>query len=72
MIKSEVRRMSKMAAEGKKLQKGKGGIRMVPVNDLFSSPFTLPEPAWVPDAQVRIIVLLYHEDIKVLTLGYCS
>lgn len=52
-----------MAAEGKKLQKGKGGIRMVPVNDLFSSPFTLPEPAWVPDAQVSVVVLLYHANI---------
>lgn len=29
---------------------------MVPVNETFSSPFTIPEPAWVPDAQCKSCV----------------
>ncbi|KAL4238096.1 Zinc finger FYVE domain-containing protein 21 [Mactra antiquata] len=41
-----------MAGEGKKLKKGFGGdMRMVPVDDSLSSPFSLPETPWVPDAQ---------------------
>ncbi|XP_045180167.2 zinc finger FYVE domain-containing protein 21-like isoform X2 [Mercenaria mercenaria] len=42
-----------MAATGKMLQKGKGGMRMVPVNESSASPFTLPEPSWIPDAQCQ-------------------
>ncbi|XP_052767730.1 zinc finger FYVE domain-containing protein 21-like [Mya arenaria] len=42
-----------MAKEGKTLVKCKSGYRMVPVNVQMSSPFTLQEPAWVPDAQCQ-------------------
>ncbi|KAJ8308159.1 hypothetical protein KUTeg_013033 [Tegillarca granosa] len=38
-----------MAAPEKKLVKSKSGLRMVPVKDIHTSPFTLSEPPWVPD-----------------------
>jgi len=41
-----------MAADGKKLVKERGDLRMFPVDDTLTSPFTLPEPTWVPDSQV--------------------
>lgn len=40
-----------MAATEKKLVKSKSGYRMVPVIDTHTSPFTISEPAWVPDTQ---------------------
>ena len=49
-----------MAEKGKMLQKGKGGMRMVPVNESSASPFTLPEPFWIPDGQVRVINKVGH------------
>jgi len=36
----------------KKLVKCKSGLKIVPVNDTFQSPFYLKEPSWVPDEEV--------------------
>ncbi|OWF41179.1 zinc finger FYVE domain-containing protein 21-like [Mizuhopecten yessoensis] len=38
-----------MSAPEKKLVRSKSGLRMVPVNYMHSSPFTVNEPPWVPD-----------------------
>ncbi|XP_042194012.1 zinc finger FYVE domain-containing protein 21 isoform X2 [Callorhinchus milii] len=37
--------------EGKKLVRSPSGLRMVPENGAFSSPFSLSEPQWVPDKE---------------------
>lgn len=44
----------KMSAvpDGKKLVRSPSGLRMVPENGAFSSPFSLDEPQWVPDKEV--------------------
>lgn len=44
----------KMSAvpDGKKLVRSPSGLRMVPENGAFSSPFSLAEPQWVPDKEV--------------------
>lgn len=47
----------KMAADGKKLIREKGDLRMVPVDESLTSPFTLSEPKWIPDAQVYVVDL---------------
>lgn len=46
--------MEKMSAvpDGKKLVRSPSGLRMVPENGAFSSPFSLDEPQWVPDKEV--------------------
>ncbi|XP_030626979.1 zinc finger FYVE domain-containing protein 21 [Chanos chanos] len=36
---------------GKKLVRSPSGLRMVPENGAFSSPFSLDEPQWVPDKE---------------------
>ena len=46
--------IEKMAASGKKLVKSKSGYRMIPVIESQTSPFTIDEPAWVPDTQVLL------------------
>ncbi|XP_059505109.1 zinc finger FYVE domain-containing protein 21 isoform X3 [Stegostoma tigrinum] len=38
-------------ADGKKLVRSPSGLRMVPENAAFSSPFSLDEPQWVPDKE---------------------
>ncbi|XP_043553461.1 zinc finger FYVE domain-containing protein 21 isoform X3 [Chiloscyllium plagiosum] len=38
-------------ADGKKLVRSPSGLRMVPVNGAFNSPFSLDEPQWVPDKE---------------------
>lgn len=38
--------------DGKKLVRSPSGLRMVPENGAFSSPFSLDEPQWVPDKEV--------------------
>uniref|UniRef100_A0A3Q4IA44 Zinc finger, FYVE domain containing 21 n=1 Tax=Neolamprologus brichardi TaxID=32507 RepID=A0A3Q4IA44_NEOBR len=37
--------------DGKKLIRSSSGLRMVPENGAFSSPFSLDEPQWVPDKE---------------------
>ncbi|XP_077945350.1 zinc finger FYVE domain-containing protein 21 isoform X2 [Gasterosteus aculeatus] len=37
--------------DGKKLVRSPSGLRMVPENGAFSSPFSLEEPQWVPDKE---------------------
>ncbi|KAM9477980.1 zinc finger FYVE domain-containing protein 21 isoform 1-T1 [Clarias gariepinus] len=37
--------------DGKKLVRSPSGLRMVPENGAFSSPFSLAEPQWVPDKE---------------------
>ncbi|XP_069772627.1 zinc finger FYVE domain-containing protein 21 isoform X4 [Narcine bancroftii] len=37
--------------EGKKLVRSSSGLRMVPENGAFYSPFSLDEPQWVPDKE---------------------
>ena len=39
--------------DGKKLVRSPSGLRMVPENGAFISPFCLDEPQWVPDKEVR-------------------
>lgn len=46
------RKMSSVP-DGKKLIRSPSGLRMVPENGVFSSPFSLDEPQWVPDKEVR-------------------
>lgn len=38
--------------DGKKLVRSPSGLRMVPENGAFNSPFSLDEPQWVPDKEV--------------------
>lgn len=38
--------------DGKKLVRSPSGLRMVPENGAFNSPFSLDEPQWVPDREV--------------------
>ena len=40
--------------DGKKLVRSPSGLRMVPENGAFNSPFSLDEPLWVPDKEVSI------------------
>lgn len=47
------RKMSSVP-DGKKLVRSPSGLRMVPENGAFNSPFSLDEPQWVPDKEVRI------------------
>lgn len=42
--------------DGKKLVRSPSGLRMVPENGAFNSPFSLDEPQWVPDKEVRAAV----------------
>uniref|UniRef100_H3D4B7 Zinc finger, FYVE domain containing 21 n=1 Tax=Tetraodon nigroviridis TaxID=99883 RepID=H3D4B7_TETNG len=37
--------------DGKKLVRSPSGLRMVPENGAFNSPFSLDEPHWVPDQE---------------------
>ncbi|XP_072533498.1 zinc finger FYVE domain-containing protein 21 isoform X2 [Salminus brasiliensis] len=37
--------------DGKKLVRSPSGLRMVPENGAFNSPFSLDEPQWVPDKE---------------------
>uniref|UniRef100_A0A8C6U0D3 Uncharacterized protein n=1 Tax=Neogobius melanostomus TaxID=47308 RepID=A0A8C6U0D3_9GOBI len=37
--------------DGKKLIRSPSGLRMVPENGAFHSPFSLDEPRWVPDRE---------------------
>ncbi|MGH0183598.1 UNVERIFIED_CONTAM: hypothetical protein FKN15_012399 [Acipenser sinensis] len=37
--------------DGKKLVRSPSGLRMLPENGAFSSPFSLDEPQWVPDKE---------------------
>ncbi|XP_051871734.1 zinc finger FYVE domain-containing protein 21 isoform X1 [Pristis pectinata] len=37
--------------EGKKLVRSASGLRMIPENGAFCSPFSLDEPQWVPDKE---------------------
>ncbi|XP_056617409.1 zinc finger FYVE domain-containing protein 21 isoform X3 [Triplophysa dalaica] len=37
--------------DGKKLVRSPSGLRMVPENGAFNSPFALDEPQWVPDKE---------------------
>ncbi|KAL6105955.1 zfyve21 [Pungitius sinensis] len=37
--------------DGKKLVRSPSGLRMVPENGAFNSPFSLEEPQWVPDKE---------------------
>ena len=53
-----------MAGSEKKLVKAKSGYRMVPVIDTNASPFTISEPAWVPDTQVQPLQI--HDMSKML------
>ena len=46
------RKMSALP-DGKKLVRSPSGLRMVPENGAFNSPFSLDEPQWVPDKEVR-------------------
>ncbi|XP_032402423.1 zinc finger FYVE domain-containing protein 21 isoform X2 [Xiphophorus hellerii] len=39
--------------DGKKLVRSPSGLRMIPENGAFNSPFSLDEPQWVPDKEVR-------------------
>uniref|UniRef100_A0A672LBF7 Uncharacterized protein n=1 Tax=Sinocyclocheilus grahami TaxID=75366 RepID=A0A672LBF7_SINGR len=41
--------------DGKKLVRSPSGLRMVPENGAFTSPFSLDEPQWVPDKEVMNI-----------------
>lgn len=44
---------SSSVPDGKKLVRSPSGLRMVPENGAFNSPFSLDEPHWVPDKEVR-------------------
>lgn len=46
-------KMSSMP-DGKKLIRSPSGLRMVPENGAFNSPFSLDEPHWVPDKEVSV------------------
>ncbi|KAK7139802.1 hypothetical protein R3I94_012443 [Phoxinus phoxinus] len=37
--------------DGKKLVRSPSGLRMVPENGAFNSPFSLDEPLWIPDKE---------------------
>ncbi|XP_048831252.1 zinc finger FYVE domain-containing protein 21 isoform X2 [Brienomyrus brachyistius] len=37
--------------DGKKLVRSPSGLRMIPENGAFNSPFSLDEPQWVPDKE---------------------
>lgn len=52
----------KMSAlpDGKKLVRSPSGLRMVPENGAFSSPFSLDEPQWVPDKEVKTT---WHDEL---------
>ncbi|XP_075963338.1 zinc finger FYVE domain-containing protein 21 isoform X3 [Anarhichas minor] len=39
--------------DGKKLVRSPSGLRMVPENGAFNSPFSLDEPQWVPDKELQ-------------------
>ncbi|XP_076002748.1 zinc finger FYVE domain-containing protein 21 isoform X1 [Genypterus blacodes] len=39
--------------DGKKLVRSPSGLRMVPENGAFNSPFSLDEPQWVPDKECQ-------------------
>ncbi|XP_063049600.1 zinc finger FYVE domain-containing protein 21 isoform X2 [Engraulis encrasicolus] len=39
------------APDGKKLVRSPSGLRMIPENGAFTSPFSLAEPQWVPDKE---------------------
>lgn len=41
-----------MSTDGKKLVRSPSGLRMLPENRAYSSPFCLEEPQWVPDKEV--------------------
>ncbi|MEQ2207507.1 hypothetical protein XENOCAPTIV_013652 [Xenoophorus captivus] len=41
--------------DGKKLVRSPSGLRMVPENGAFNSPFSMDEPQWVPDKEVRCL-----------------
>ncbi|KAK7878878.1 hypothetical protein WMY93_034244, partial [Mugilogobius chulae] len=43
--------MSSSVPDGKKLVRSSSGLRMVPENGAFHSPFSLDEPRWVPDRE---------------------
>ena len=57
-----------MAATEKKLVKSKSGYRMVPVIDTHTSPFTISEPAWVPDTQASLL----NEIMSLIVTEYCE
>lgn len=46
-------RRNMSAPDGKKLVRSPSGLRMIPENGAFTSPFSLAEPQWVPDKEVR-------------------
>lgn len=51
-VSADRRKMSALP-DGKKLVRSPSGLRMVPENGAFNSPFSLDEPHWVPDKEVR-------------------
>ena len=55
-------------ASGKQLVKGKGGYRMIDVNESERCPFVIKEPVWLEDARVcyslqSVIFLRYLRNI---------
>lgn len=55
MVAEETDAKAKMSSvpDGKKLVRSPSGLRMLPENGAFNSPFSLDEPQWVPDKEVR-------------------
>ena len=41
--------------KGRKLERGKGGLRMVAIDEESKSPFEIEEPKWLDDSQVQIM-----------------
>ena len=44
-----------MHGKGRKLERGKGGLRMVAIDEESKSPFEIEEPKWLDDSQVQIM-----------------
>ncbi len=61
--------------DGKKLVRSPSGLRMVPENGAFTSPFSLDEPQWVPDKEVmnieHILWLRWYCGWSVSIFGRC-
>ena len=55
----------------RKLVRGKGGLRMVNVNQESKSPFETEEPPWAQDSKVSLALLIYCPIEEVL-LSICS
>ena len=47
--------MDSFSNQGLKLSKTGSGLRIIPISDVYASPFALSEPQWTPDKEVCMI-----------------